>query len=304
MRTTLLFCLALLLTACDDLIERDIDGYGVVLLTPLDGQEIRSNVVAFRWEEVPYASEYVFQVASPNFSSPVDIVTDSLVTVPRIDLPLAPGTYTWRVKARNTNSGTGYYTRQLTVLQSDSIDDLTPILVAPGQAQVLSTTSVLFQWQAVQGAEDHRFELRQGGQTGPLINAQLISGTEVTINDIPEGALTWGVQGQSGGSSSQFNYRSLHIDRTAPAAPVLLAPNANASVPNSTTTFTWQSGTDLSTTTDSFFVMDDDVVIRSILASGTSYADSLGSGTYQWFVRTRDVAGNTTGSTPRTLTVQ
>jgi hypothetical protein len=253
---------------------------------------------------VPYASEYVFQVASPNFSSPVDIVTDSVVTVPRIDLPLAPGTYTWRVKARNTNSGTGYYTRQLTVLQSDSIDDLTPILVAPGQAQVLSTTSVLFQWQAVQGAEDHRFELRQGGQTGPLINAQLISGTEVTINDIPEGALTWGVQGQSGGSSSQFNYRSLHIDRTAPAAPVLLAPNANASVPNSTTTFTWQSGTDLSTTTDSFFVMDDDVVIRSILASGTSYADSLGSGTYQWFVRTRDVAGNTTGSTPRTLTVQ
>ncbi|MBK6882010.1 MAG: hypothetical protein IPH05_03505 [Flavobacteriales bacterium] len=46
-------CCVLFLGGCDDLLEEDLDGFGVVLLTPPDGYSTASNLVAFQWEPVP-----------------------------------------------------------------------------------------------------------------------------------------------------------------------------------------------------------------------------------------------------------
>jgi hypothetical protein len=46
------------------------------------------------------------------------------------------------------------------------------------------------------------------------------------------------------------------------------------------------------------------VLVRQLPIAGTSYTDSLGTGVYQWSVRTTDAAGNGTTSASRTLTVQ
>lgn len=301
----LLLVLYLGLAACSDIIETDLDGFGVILLTPPDSAVSTGNVIAFRWEAVPHATDYVFQVATPNFDQPVQIVTDSVTGSPQIDLPLSPGNYTWRVKARNANSSTGYYTRTLTITEAASLENLLPVLVSPSPSATTANDPVVFQWQSLVGAVDYRFELRQGNQSGPLVQAQIVAGTEISIPDIVEGAYTWGVQGHNENSSSLFNYRPLTIDRTAPGAPLLLSPPIDATIPNTGFTFQWQSGSDLGLTTDSLFVTDaNSMQVRAMQVSGNALPDSLGNGTFQWYVRTTDAAGNGTSSTPRNLTIQ
>lgn len=298
-----LLCFGLI--ACTDIIETDLSGFGVVLLTPPNATVSTSNVIDFRWDEVPHATEYVFQIATPDFNLPQLIVIDSVLSSAQINLPLAPGTYTWRVKAQNGSSSTDYYTRTLIIAESSSLNDLLPVLVAPPVSASTAVDPVIFNWQSLNGAADYRFELRQGDQTGPLLQAQIVEGTQLSISSIVEGTYTWGVQGQNATSSSLFNYRTLYIDRTAPSVPLLLIPSIDATIPNSGFTFQWQSGTDPNPTTDSLFVKDaNSVLIRAIPVLGNAYPDSLGSGSFQWYVRTTDAAGNGSSSAPRNLTVQ
>lgn len=299
----LLPCIAL--AGCTDIIEKDLSGSGVVLRTPPDGDTTTSNVVTFKWDEVPHATEYQLQIATPDLDSPVSYAADTLIGSATISLPLAPGTYAWQVRARNSNSATEYFRRRLTVVQGSSLEELTPLLTAPAANAATADEPVVFQWQALAGAEDYRFELRTGDQTGPLVQAQIVAGTQLSVASLPEGSYTWGVQGQSASSSSLFAYRALRIDRTAPTAPLLIAPAAGATILHVGFDFQWQSGTDAGTVTDSLFVNDVNTVhVRAIPVAGGTYADSLANGTYTWWIRTTDAAGNYTDATSRSLTVQ
>lgn len=295
----------LCLVACTDIIEKDLTGFGIVLLTPPDGDSTSANVVTFKWEAVPHATEYVFQIATPDLEHPLHYVADTVITAALLSLPLDPGTYAWRVRAKNGNSSTDYYQRTLVVTEASSLADLTPLLTAPAANAATAAEPVVFQWQALSGAEDYRFELRTGDQTGPLVQAQIVDGTQLSVASLAEGSYTWGIQGQSSGSSSLFNYRALRIDRTAPGSPLLIAPAAGATIQHTSFTFQWQSGTDASTTTDSLFVTDANTVhVRALTVTDGSYADSLANGTYTWWIRTTDAAGNASDAASRALTVQ
>lgn len=291
---------------CADIIERDLDGFGVSLIAPPDNHSTSSNVVAFRWEAVPQAAGYRIQIATPNIANAVTFLVDSVVTTTSFSFPLQPGAYSWRVRAENANSSTGYSERSLVVIESNTLEGLTPLLQAPGSNAALRATSITFTWAALNGAEDYRFEVRNGSQTGELVLAQLVEATSVTLTDLSEGTYTWGVQGQSTTSSSAFSYRSLRVDRTVPSTPVLLTPAASSTLPNTALTFSWQSGTDLATgTRDSLFILTNtQEPVRSLLATTTSYTDSLGTGSYTWFVRTIDDAGNASSSAARSLIIQ
>lgn len=296
----------LLLGACTDLLEEDLDGIGLVLLTPQDGDTLASNVVPFKWEEVPHATEYLFQIATPDFNAPQLYLADSVITSTAINFPLAPGTYAWRVRGQNGSSHTAFYQRSVVVEAASTLAELFPILTTPAANAALRAQDIPVTWQALSGAEDYRVELRQGDQSGPLVQAQLVSTSPYTFTALAEGLYTWGVQAQNSTSVSNFSYRSFTVDRTAPSVPLLAAPAANATVPNSNTTFQWQSGMDAATsTTDSLFVTDaNQILVRQLLMSAQSYSDSLGSGVYQWRIRTTDAAGNGNTSVPRTLNVQ
>ena len=297
---------ALLLTGCTDVLEEDLDGVGVVLLTPQDGDIITSNVVPFKWESVPYATEYLFQVAKPDFNAPQLYLADSVIESSSLTFPLPPGTYAWRVRGQNSSSHTSFYQRTVVVEAASTLADLFPILIAPAANDALRSQDIPVLWQALGGAEDYRVELRQGDQSGPLVQAQLVSTPPYNFTSLAEGEYTWGVQAQNSSSVSNFSYRGFTVDRTAPSVPLLTAPAANATVPNSDILFQWQSGVDAATaTTDSFFVTDANLVlVRQLPLTGTSYTDSLGTGVYQWSVRSTDAAGNGTTSALRTLTVQ
>jgi hypothetical protein len=301
-----LFTCTVLLSACNDLVEEDLTGFGVVLRTPPDGHTTSANVVEFRWDAVPRAQRYRIQIATPDFANPVRYALDSLITAAVFSTSLTPGNYRWRVRAENPNSSTDYHERALTVQEATTLEGLTPLLVTPSSGAITASPSVSFAWEALNGAEDYRFELRSGGQSGDVVNAQIVAGTSLTLAAVDEGSYTWGIQGQNTTSASLFTYRTLTVDRTAPGAPLLLAPANAATVPNTTIAFQWQSGSNAGAgAVDSLFI--DHVQqgsVRRLALSTSAHSDSLGIGEYEWYVRTIDAAGNGTSSATRTLTVE
>lgn len=302
----LITLLVLLATGCSDILEKDLTGYGVVLVAPPDGYTTSANVVTFRWDAVPETEGYRLQIATPDFLNPALFAYDTLVTNASYTAALVPGNYRWRVRAENPNSHTDYYERSLVVTEASSLEGLTPILLQPGSNSATSAATIAFSWNTLTGAQDYRFEIREDSQTGPLVQAQIVADTEIELTDIAEGSYAWGVQAQNATSSSIFSYRLLRVDRTLPTSPVLLAPTNNSTLPNAPFDFEWQSGSDAATsTTDSLFVLDSNAVaIRQLPMATTTYTDSLGVGDYTWYVRTTDEAGNGASSPLRAFTVQ
>lgn len=298
--------IALFAFGCSDLLEEDLTGFGVVLVAPPDGYSTTSNLVTFRWEAVPHALNYRIQIATPDFANPVLYLHDSLTSSATFTTALDPGDYQWRVRAENPNSNTSYYQRNLVVGEAATLEGLTPILSGPGSGTVISDDPITFTWQALSGADDYRFELRTGSQAGELVNAQIVSGTTLTLSDIAEGSYAWGIQAQNTTSTSDYSYRILTVDRTAPSAPVLTAPAEAALLPNAPFTLQWQSGTNAGNgSADSVFVLDNaQQQVRALPSLSQSYTDSLGTGMYSWYVRTTDAAGNGTPSATRTFSVQ
>lgn len=286
--------------------EEDLEGYGVVILAPPDGYSTSSNVTTLRWEVVPHANAYRVQVAEPDFMNSVAYQYDSLITSNSFNAVLPPGSYRWRVRGENPNSYTSYYERALIVTEATTLDGLTPILTSPANNAALSADPLAFTWELLNGADDYRFELRAGGQTGNLITAQIVAAPPFMLTIINDGDYTWTVQGQNGSSTSAFSYRSLTVDRTAPGIPVLTNPATGATLPNAPFNFQWQSGMDASTiVVDSVFVLNSNAqVLRAIQATTNSLPDSLGVGTYTWYVRTIDAAGNGTSSAEIPFTIQ
>lgn len=102
--------------SCDDIIDEvDISNRSVELLAPTDAAVLTSTDVIFTWNEVEDASEYVIQIATPNFTNPLQIITDSTLTETSFSTTLSVTTsYEWRVKAKNPNYETAFNTRSLT----------------------------------------------------------------------------------------------------------------------------------------------------------------------------------------------
>jgi len=104
--------------SCKDIIDEvRIYESSVELLTPTDAVVLNDTNVTFVWNTIDGASEYVIQIATPDFTSPLQIVADSTVTTTSFSTTLLAATnYEWRVKAKNPNYETAFSTRSL-VLQ-------------------------------------------------------------------------------------------------------------------------------------------------------------------------------------------
>ncbi len=307
-RSLALLLLCILLTAsCSEVIEEDLDGYGVVLLAPPAGHTTTANQVEFRWEEVPNATSYRIQVCTPGFASAVSYLLDSTTTATVHVLALAAGTYQWRVRAQNANSHTDWYTRDITITSSETLTGLIPVLLSPVDGLISDTGALTVDWDTLPFTVDHRFELRANDPDGTLLQATITAASEMALSGLADGRYAWGVQAQNDvPSSSDFAYRTFTVDATAPTTPLQLLPTAGATVPQGPFTFLWQSGQDaLTGTADSLIVRNAQLqIVRQLGGLNGTFADSLGTGSYTWTVRTMDQAGNSTSAGPITFTVQ
>lgn len=297
-----------LTVACSDIIEEDLAGFGVVLLAPQNDWVSVSNSVQFKWEAVPGADAYQLQIAWPNFISAAQFVLDTSIEHTEYTQVLDTGNFQWRVRAVNSSSQTGFYTRNIRVELTDDLTQQSVALLMPSGGLITAQTSRTFQWATLDAAESYHFELRSGSQSGSLVNSTTTSGDTVELNSINEGQFAWGVQASNSlPSNTEFSWRMITIDATAPSQPTLNMPLDNEILSNTTNAFSWTSGIDdISSTVDSLYITDnsDQSIVVATQLDQNSYSDSLGVGVYNWWVSTIDAAGNTASSVLREFTIQ
>jgi len=298
----LVLILPFIFIRCKDIVEEDLSEETVTLLAPANGLQTETLTHNFWWDPVDGADRYNLQIVEPSFSAIESLVMDTNLSDIQFQYTLDPGSYEWGVSGYNSTSATPY---TVFVLQIDSTPDLSGqevVLESPSDNKATSDSLITFKWYELYNAEDYRLEIRTPDWDGQgAINPQIIDGTEYTVY-LEENFYTWGIQAQNSTSGSSFTTRDLIVDRTAPNKPVLLEPDDeevinDSTLTNSTITFQWKRGMNSgSAIHDSLYLYSDStltVLEYSEYLSDTVFSYEMDeAGDYYWFVRSIDAADN------------
>lgn len=187
--------------------NEDISGETVTIIAPLEGATLTFGDINFTWEEVEFAEDYQLQIATPNFTSPTQVVVDEILSGTTSTQILEDGTYEWRVKARNSESQTPYTTVGFTVAIDDDTDisNQTVQLIAPSDGSVLDFQEVNFTWQGVTNATEYFIELATPNFTNPAQSFQNTVSSTSFMHILNDGDYEWRVQARNSSSQTPFS---------------------------------------------------------------------------------------------------
>ena len=275
---------------------------------------INAAVIAtptFSWLAAATAAKYKFEYDDDvNFGSPY--ASAELTTLAHKPPTMLPGTYYWRVTARDAAGNWSLLpgiSRRVTILPA-------PTLTLPVKASIIKNTTPEFRWSVVAGSGvTYRLEISTVSTFTPGLATQTLAGLGTPPYTLaapltpltPDGVYYWRVRAENSapllGPWSLTS--SFTLDTVAPLAPVLKAPlnNAAASV---TPTFSWASS--LTAVKYKFeyatdFAFTNVVYAPAELATLTYKPPTMASGTYYWRVSARDAAGNWGVSAPYKITI-
>ena len=289
----LLLLFVLIHFSCEEIIfETDISKSEVVLVAPINNAQLFSTGVTFSWESVADATNYQLQIAKPNFRSPIQVVLDTIITGTSFTQQLPIGEYEWRVKATNSAYSTNYVSRLVSVASDADFQSNSIVLNTPMNNLITKTALQNLSWQPIIGAANYQLQIYDANNA--LINEQTIVSTSLNYTFL-EGNFSWRVRASNGTQQTMYSSRSLLVDTTIPATPVLSSP-VNASTTTATSVnFQW-SRTPIagSVEKDSIYIYTDNALTTlKIKNQGTSpFTSELDLGTYYWFVKAFDQAGN------------
>ncbi len=121
--------------------DQDFSSKKVVLLQPENNANTNINTLEFKWEAVEGATEYRFEVWSPNTDG--EQVHFQIMTQTYSVLTLPEGTYVWKVRAQNDLANTLYSTSNLII---DLTPPKTPVLVSPENNAIIENNELVFSW--------------------------------------------------------------------------------------------------------------------------------------------------------------
>ncbi|MBI4946045.1 MAG: hypothetical protein HY840_06555 [Bacteroidetes bacterium] len=280
-----------------DIVETNISGSAVTLLSPQNNDTSVVLTQLFWWNEVKGALKYNLQIVKPSFTNANQLVLDSNVAGTKFSVTLTPGIYQWRVKAKNASSETPY--SEIRTLKIDSTTNLSAqavVLVSPANGDISNRHKQTFVWNPLYNATEYRFQvIDQSSST--LIDA-IITKDSATYT-LVDGQYTWQVRAQNASSNSTYSSRTLTIDSVAPAPSVPLLP-ANKDTITSPDTLTWTRTTAVY---DSLFIYPDSLFSSVSFKAGTASTSAVFTtsvkGDYFWRLKSKDAAGNWSGySTP------
>lgn len=294
----LLSLVSVILFACDDFIEKNIDNKAVILNSPANNLTTIQLTHTFWWDLLEGAESYNMQIVEGSFSSVTALLLDSNITTNKFDYTLYPGVFQWRVKGINNGSETYYTTFTLTIDSSLDITTQQVIISSPVDNIITNNDSVTFSWNSLLNADDYLVEIHQNNWSGSLVfGPQIVNGNSFSTI-LAEGTFDWGVQARNSTSNTTtaFSIRTVTIDTTSPNIVTLVSPADNSTLTDTYNTYTWTQGANTGTAlTDNIFFYSDTAgtnIIKSAPASGTSHQDSLGLGVHYWAVQSTDAAGN------------
>ncbi|MCL2805316.1 MAG: hypothetical protein FWD26_05195 [Treponema sp.] len=218
-----------------EIIAAQIASVQVNLDVPANGAQITGlaalrQPVVFRWDTETQieSSRFIISAnANPLQGQPFRVISNPARTV-NID-GLAAGTWYWTVEVRTANNiVVSAPPRRLQVLPIQPL--AAPANLQPqgrlGFTELQSQRSIVFRWQAVQGANAYIFTLSQqtAGGRRQIIRTTINSGTSYTLNNLrllDRGTFVWQVEpvnirGNSIDQRGNIGERTLIIDIPAP----------------------------------------------------------------------------------------
>lgn len=290
----LLFCCSFLfLFACEDVVlEHDISDKEMTLIAPVNNAQLFSTGVSFTWELVEGAEKYHLQIAKPNFDNPIQIVLDTIVSANTFTSQLNVGNYEWRVQAINGNYVTPYKSRLFTIVSNSDFQNNTVILTSPGNNLNTNTSTQNLSWQSIIGATSYQVQIYDSSNT--VINDQNTSNTALSYT-FPQGSYSWRVRATNGVNQTLYTSRSILVDTTNPNTPVLSSPVNGSATTNTSISFQWSRAAIAgSAERDEISIYTDSALTNLQLTAvvNNPYTTTLPTGTYYWFVKAYDAAGN------------
>jgi hypothetical protein len=282
-----------ILFSCEEiLLEKDISNKEVVILAPMENAQFFSTGVTFSWEKLEDATQYHLQIAKPNFSSPLQIVVDTIIASNSFTYQLNVGEYEWRIKGVNSAYETPYKSRFFAIVSNEDFQSNTVILSKPDNNLITNAATQNLSWNTIIGATSYQVQIYDGSNT--IISDQTTAVTNFNYA-FPEGSLYWKVRASNGPQYTLYSSRSILVDRTNPNTPILSSPlNASTTTVNDIT-FQW-SRTPIagSVEKDSIYVFSNSTLTTLKLKDEASspLSKALESGTYFWYVKSFDQAGN------------
>ncbi len=297
-RSLILFGLALvLLSACTEFQERQLQQDIVEVFIPRDSLRTDIATQQFYWYEVEGAIDYEFQIAEPDFAGINRLITDTITTSTRINISLQPGEYEWRVRAFNNSSATSYTSRKLFIDSTLNLSNQELVLISPSDQDTFNDPNQNLEWQSLYNAESYDLDLAAGSSFGSILQTWTTTSPRQDVSLSTEGNYLWRVRARNSSSSSPYSSRSFYLDTTAPGQPILISPSNRQSLSASPINFQWQrQSVGVSSVRDSLIISQDSLFFQihlNLSLSTNSFSiDTLSSGDYYWRVRTADKAGN------------
>jgi len=248
--------LALAFLACEEIISvPDISDDEIRILAPLDGAILDDSTVAFSWEEIEFADEYKLQIATPSFALATQVVLDTVVidstqAFRRFQKLLAPNVYEWRVLASNSEYQTSYTSASFEVTSVEQGEDISAVVVtllAPSDDATVTSSSVNFNWEMVQGAENYVLQIATPDFQNPI---QIVVDETLTTTSFQTDLLNeqyqWRVKAVNSSSETAYAMHDLRVDDSnsddiSDQIVSLLAPSENATLTDTEVSFTWQA---------------------------------------------------------------
>lgn len=297
----------MVLTGCNDLIEKNITENIPELILPTINDTIIQNPVQFKWKELDGAKSYHIEIVTPSFSNPDAFVVDSIVPLTSISFPLDTNLYEVRITALNA----GYTSKpsaihKFVVGVSPSFTGNVQLSL-PANASYFNLTNFegFFDWESVVNLKNFTFQLYQGSNfSGTLVaNKNQLETSQYYLENgiiLSEGTYCWGVKAfKIDNSETDFSKRIFYIDTTRPLLPMLSSPANGVFVNKGDVNFSWQSIPDngliqspvsyeIEIASDVNFTLD----LKKQTTSASTTLFNLNVGTYYWRIRSVDAASN------------
>jgi hypothetical protein len=294
--TILLLCpfLTAIFHGCDDFIEKDLEGKNITILAPMDKLVTSNTSITFWWETIEGTLDYNVQVVSPAFDKVEKLWADTFVTGNKFEISLVPGSYQWRIKGWNGSSQTNFTTASFVIDSTLNITSETIVLRFPPDNTYSNSLSQTFRWDKLYNADEYRFRITNSSHT--LLKDEVIQSSESSFEFTADGDYSWRVRGQNEISNTLYSSFTITIDTQKPGAPSLKSPSNGSSLAADSIRFEWTRMNDNgSPLYDSLYVFRDSDLKENVISEKTDktfYEYLLEPGTYYWYVKTCDVAGN------------
>lgn len=282
--------------SCDDIVmEDDISEELVHLIAPAEDAEFNSTGITFTWNPVENGTQYRIQIAKPSFAEALQIVVDATIDTTSFTTQLNIGDYEWRVQAVNSSYSTSYSTRSFKIINNEDFQSNSVTLSSPSDNLITNLAVQNLNWQPVIGATGYQVQVINTSN-GSVVNEEDVSGTSYNYT-FPQGTYFWKVRATNGSQNTLYSTRSILIDTTVPHIPNLITPGNLSNTSDNDVVFSWARTPVLgSTEKDSIYIFTNSTLTALEYKNEESSpynTATLSNGTYYWFVKSFDEAGNT-----------